>query len=116
MANTITRKIGRAAIHDALKPQPRRRKSATALQRRHVMRALIVAVTALATISIASTALAQQQQRSARDMMNDMKARYGQTFDQCQALATSRGYRLNDDEYDRSVVMFIEGCIMGKQR
>jgi hypothetical protein len=50
-------------------------------------------------------------------MMNDMKGRYGQTFEQCQALATSRGYRLSDDEYEcRAVMMFIEGCIMGKQR
>jgi hypothetical protein len=95
----------------------RRRQIAIALQRRHVMRALIVAVTALATVSIAGTALAQQQQRSVRDMMNDMKARYGQTFEQCQSLATSRGYRLSDDEYEgRLVMMFIEGCIMGKQR
>ena len=81
------------------------------------MRALIVAITALATVSIASTALAQQQQRSVRDMMNDMKARYGQTFEQCQALATSRGYRLSDNEHEgRLVMMFIEGCIMGRQR
>jgi hypothetical protein len=81
------------------------------------MRALIVAITALATVSIASTALAQQQKRSVRDMMNDMKARYGQTFEQCQALATSRGYRLSDDESEgRLVMMFIEGCIMGRQR
>jgi hypothetical protein len=81
------------------------------------MRALTVAVTTLATISIASTALAQQQQqRSVRDMMNDMKVRYGKTFEQCQSLATSRGYRLGDNEYEgRLVMMFIEGCIMGKQ-
>jgi len=78
------------------------------------MRALIVTITALATISIASTALAQQ--RSVRDMMNDLKARHGQTFEQCQALATSRGYRLGDNETEgRAVMMFIEGCIMGKQ-
>ena len=78
------------------------------------MNALVIA--ALVTIGISSTALAQQQ-RSVRDMMNDMKARYGQTFDECQALAVSRGYRLNDDEYEgRAVMMFIEGCIMGKQR
>jgi hypothetical protein len=52
-----------------------------------------------------------------RDMMNDMRARYGQTFEECQALATSRGYRLSDDEQEgRAVMMFIEGCIMGKQR
>jgi len=60
---------------------------------------------------------AQAQVQSVRDKMNDMKARYGQTFEQCQALAESRGYRLSDPEQDGpSVMMFIEGCIMGKQR
>jgi hypothetical protein len=50
-------------------------------------------------------------------MMNDMRTRYGQIFEQCQALATSRGYRLSDDEQEgRLAMMFIEGCIMGKQR
>jgi len=78
------------------------------------MKALVIAV--LVTVGIGSTALAQQQ-RSVRDMMNDMKARYGQTFEECQTLATSRGYRLSDDEQEgRLVMMFIEGCIMGKQR
>ena len=80
------------------------------------MRALIVAITALATVGVAGTALAQQQ-RNVRDMMTDMRATHGQTFEQCQALAVSRGYRLSDDEYDgRLVMMFIEGCIMGQQR
>jgi hypothetical protein len=74
------------------------------------------AIAVLVTIGISSTAIAQQQ-RSVRDMMNDMKARYGQTYDQCQALATSRGYRLSDSEQEgRLVMMFIEGCIMGKQQ
>lgn len=46
-----------------------------------------------------------------------MRSRYGQTFEQCQALAESRGYRLSDPEQDGNLVsMFIEGCIMGKQR
>jgi hypothetical protein len=77
------------------------------------MKALIVA--ALVTVGIGSVAIAQQ--RTVRDMANDMKARYGQTFEDCQALAMSRGYRLSDDEQDgRLVMMFIEGCIMGKQR
>ena len=76
------------------------------------MKALVIAV--LVTAGIGSVAVAQQ--RTVREMMNDMKARYGQTFDQCQALATSRGYRLSDSEQDgRLVMMFIEGCIMGKQ-
>ena len=77
------------------------------------MKALIVA--ALVTVGIGSIAVAQQ--RTVRDMVNDMRARYGQTFEECQALAVSRGYRLSDDEQDgRLVMMFIEGCIMGKQR
>ena len=76
----------------------------------------VLAAAIILTLSVGSTALAQQQ-RSVRDMMNDMKARYGQTFEQCQALAVSRGYRLSDDDQDgRLVMMFIEGCIMGKQR
>ena len=79
------------------------------------MRALTIAIAALATISIADSALAQTQR--VRDAMNEMKAKYGATFDQCQTLATSRGYRLQDDEYEsRAVMMFIEGCIMGQQR
>ena len=78
------------------------------------MKALAIAT--LVAIGIGSTALAQQQ-RSARDMMNDMKARYGQTFEQCRDLAVARGYRLDDDDnIDRGVMMFIEGCIMGNQR
>ena len=77
------------------------------------MRALAIAV--FVTVSIGSVAHAEQ--RNWRDMMNDMKARYGQTYEECQALATSRGYRLGDEEGDaRAVMMFIEGCILGKQR
>jgi hypothetical protein len=77
------------------------------------MRALVIATLFIAIID--TTAFAQQK-RNPRDMMTDMKAQYGQTFEQCQTLATSRGYRLNDDEGDsRAVAMFIEGCIMGKR-
>jgi hypothetical protein len=77
------------------------------------MKALAIAT--ILSISIGNTAFAQQQ-RGARDMMNDMKARYGQTFEQCRDLAVSRGYRLDEETVDRAVMMFIEGCILGKQR
>jgi len=80
------------------------------------MQALAIAI--FVALGIGSAAHAQQQ-RSVREMVTDMKARYGQTFEQCQTLAMSRGYRLNedvDDSQSRSVMMFIEGCIMGKQR
>lgn len=78
------------------------------------MRALILAVTALATVSIAGDAFAQ---RSMKQMMDEMKAKYPRSFAACQSLASSRGYRLSDSEYEgRQVMMFIEGCIMGRQR
>ena len=78
-----------------------------------------LAIAVVVAVGIGSVAHAQQ--RNWRDMMNDMKARYGQTFEQCQALATSRGYRLgvgggDDDGESRALMMFIEGCIMGQQR
>jgi len=81
------------------------------------MRAFIVVVTVLATVGITTTALAQQDRRSVSDRINDMKARYGQTYEQCQALAESRGFRLSDPSQDGGLIMmFIEGCIMGRQR
>jgi hypothetical protein len=77
------------------------------------MRSLVIAT--LVTASIASTALAQKQ--SARDMMNEMKAKYGKTFEECQSLAVSRGYNLTDNENEsRAVAMFVMGCVLGKQR
>ena len=80
------------------------------------MKALVIATLVVVSIGTSALAQQQQQQRSARDMMNDMKARYGQTFDQCRDLAVSRGYRLDEESVDRAVMMFIEGCILGKQR
>jgi len=78
------------------------------------MRALVLAVAALATVSMASDALAQ---RSMKEMMDQMKAKYPRSFAACQSLAASRGYRLGDSEFEgRQVMMFIEGCIMGRQR
>ncbi len=81
------------------------------------MKTLTIATVAVVAFGIAGTAHAQQ--RSAREMMADMKARYGQTFEQCQNLASSRGYRFQEageNSDNRAVMMFIEGCIMGSQR
>ena len=79
------------------------------------MRAFVLAFTAaMLSLSVAGTAFAQG---SVRDHMNEMKSKYPQSFERCQALATSRGYRLTDSEYEaRAVMMFIEGCVMGRQR
>jgi hypothetical protein len=57
------------------------------------------------------------RQRSSKDMINEMKARYGKTFEECQSLAVSRGYNLSDNEYESlPVAMFIEGCCRGKHQ
>lgn len=79
------------------------------------MRALVLTLTAAVfSIGVAGSALAQG---SVQDHMNQMKSKYPQSFAHCQALASSRGYRLTDGEYEaRAVMMFIEGCIMGRQR
>lgn len=80
-----------------------------------MIRSLVIAT--IVTVSVAGPALAQK--KSAGAMMTEMKAKYGQTFDQCHAIATSRGFNLRDmgdnDSEMVNAVMFIEGCIMGKQ-
>jgi hypothetical protein len=81
---------------------------------------LATALTATVLTLVASASLAQQQ-RMTRQAMNErmaeLKTRHGPTFNQCEALAVSRGYRASDDEFDGPAIMhFIEGCIMGQQR
>jgi hypothetical protein len=68
-----------------------------------------------APIELVQNGQTTTRQRSSRDMLNEMKARYGKTFEECQSLAVSRGYNLTDNELEsRSVAMFIEGCCRGK--
>jgi hypothetical protein len=83
------------------------------------MRAIILAATAVVAAGL--TAPAQAAKMSMRTMhahMEQMKAQDPAGFNACQALATSRGYRIgmqNDYEY-KAVVDFISGCLMGRQR
>jgi hypothetical protein len=82
------------------------------------MRAAALAVTALilvgftTSIVAAPASLAQMKAKMAA-----MKVSNPQGFAACQALASSRGYRIaqqNDYEY-MAVVSFIDGCLMGRQ-
>lgn len=73
----------------------------------------------LVIVGLAGPAIAQT--KSARAMMDEMKAKYGQTYDQCRALAVSRGFNFqgSDDSAGSDmmqIAIFIEGCIMGRQR
>ena len=80
------------------------------------MRTVATLAATLVTIVTVITSPAVAQQRSVSAWVDDMRAKYGKTFEQCQALATARGYRLSDPEAEaRPVMMFIEGCIAGRQ-
>jgi hypothetical protein len=80
----------------------------------NVMRAIILAATALVTVALTSSAFAQ---KSIETQMDEMKTKDPQGFAACQALATSRGYRLGQPDYEgKAVMMFIEGCMMGRGR
>jgi hypothetical protein len=76
------------------------------------MRSIVIAI----AVSVIATGAFAQQKRSMSEWMSDMRAKHGKTFEQCQSLATARGYRLTDSEFEsRPVMMFIEGCVVGKQ-
>ena len=84
------------------------------------MRATALAITALVVVGIATPVLAAQGARMTqmKSKMAEMRAKDPQGFAACQALAASRGYRIaqpNGYEY-MTVVTFIDGCLMGKQR
>jgi hypothetical protein len=82
------------------------------LSGRKLMRALVFAATVV-TVALTSSAFAQQGNMQAR--MNEMKAKDPQGFAACQTLATSRGYRLGQSDYEgQAAMMFIEGCLMGR--
>ena len=84
------------------------------------MRATMLAIAALVVAGVATPTLAAQSGTMAamKSKMTEMQARDPQGFAACQALASSRGYRIaqpHDYEY-WGVVSFIDGCLMGKQR
>ena len=82
---------------------------------------IIHAITAAITLGVAAAMLASTPSLAApkakgmRAMMTEMKAKDPQSFGACQALAKQRGYR-TDEGMETGVMMFIEGCMMGKQR
>jgi hypothetical protein len=80
----------------------------------NIMRAIILAATAVVTVALTSSAFAQ---KTVQQQMDEMKAKDPQGFAACQALATSRGYRIGQPDYEgQAVMMFIEGCLMGRGR
>ena len=84
------------------------------------MRSIVLAITSVVLVAVANPVLAAPSPRMAqmKSKMTEMQAKDPQGFAACQSLASSRGYRIgqqNDYEYN-AVVSFIDGCLMGKQR
>jgi len=84
------------------------------------MRTIIHTVAAALTLCFAaavvspSVVLAAPKAKSMRAKMAEMKAKDPQSFAACEALARQRGFSTGD--LGTSLMMFIDGCIMGKQR
>jgi hypothetical protein len=84
------------------------------------MRKIVVAITTAITFGVAGAMLVSNPalaapKKSMRAMMAEMKAKDPQSFAACQDLARDRGYRGGEVQSSPSVMMFVEGCMMGKQ-
>jgi hypothetical protein len=80
------------------------------------------AIAAVLTISFATTALTAAFTTSAlaapkgvRAKMAEMKAKDPQNYEACLNLSRQRGFR-PDTETSSGLMMFVDGCIMGRQR
>jgi hypothetical protein len=88
------------------------------------MRTIVHAITTAITLGAAAAMLASTpvlaapSAKSMRAMMNEMKAKDPQSFAACMALARQRGYLGGDtgEGMNTGQMMFIDGCLMGKQR
>jgi len=80
--------------------------------------ALTVGVaTAVLTVGVASPVLAQTAQtKSVKEKMAEMKAKDGRSYAECLTLASQRGFTRGDPEENSDAMMFVDGCMAGKQR
>jgi hypothetical protein len=87
-----------------------------------LMRPMFVAIAAIITMSFAgaalapSPALAASKMKMMRAKMDEMRAKDPQSFAACQTLARQRGFNADDPSNGgNGLMMFIDGCMMGKQ-
>ena len=82
------------------------------------MRATALVVTALMVAGATTSAVAAPASMAQmKAKMAAMQASNPQGFVACQALASSRGYRITqpNDYESRGLMSFVDGCLMGKQ-
>jgi hypothetical protein len=77
------------------------------------MRTLTAVIAAVLAVGIATPSFAATK-KSVRTHMAEMKAKDPQNYSACTALAEQRGFRA-DTETPSGLMMFIDGCITGKQ-
>jgi len=89
------------------------------------MRSIVLAITTVMTISVATAVLTvgvatpvfaqMAQTKTVKEKMAEMKAKDGKSYEECLTLATRRGFT-SDPESNSDAMMFVDGCIAGKQR
>jgi len=92
---------------------------------RNVMRNIVLAITAVMTVGFATAVLTvgvatpvfaqTAQTKTVKEKMADMKAKDGKSYGECLTLATQRGF-VRDPESNSDAMMFVDGCMAGKQR
>jgi hypothetical protein len=92
---------------------------------RNVMRTIVLAITTVMTVSVATAVLTAgvatpvfaqtAQTKTVKQKMADMKAKDGKSYAECLTLATQRGFA-RDPESNSDAMMFVDGCMAGKQR
>jgi hypothetical protein len=89
------------------------------------MRTIVLAITTVMTVSVATAVLTvgvtapvlaqTAQTKTVKEKMADMKAKDGKSYAECLTLATQRGFS-RDPESNSDAMMFVDGCMAGKQR
>ena len=87
------------------------------------MRTIVLATTAVITVSFATAMLAAgfvipasaQPQMTVQQKMAAMKAKDAKSYAACLAIAQQRGFS-SDPESSDGVMMFVDGCMAGRLR
>src|SRR3954469_12115383 len=95
------------------------------LRGRNVMRIIVLAITSVLTVGLATAVLTAgvatpafaqtAKAKTVKEKMADMKAKDGKSYAECLTLATQRGF-VQDPESNSDAMMFVDGCMAGKQR
>jgi hypothetical protein len=81
---------------------------------RNAMRTVVVAISSVLMLGAVTPVLAAKVK--AMDLhMAAMKAKDPQNFQACVGLARQRGFIQDETDLNRGLMMFIDGCIMGRQ-